>query len=115
MKRTLCLFIVFVLAVSGIMANGNGEAKVENASNSVELIMGSWRTDDTAQMKAVLGEFTKQHPNIKVVFQPTIPAEYNTTLRMQLEGGLVLTLCMQDPLLQEINYIKMAFLQTFLL
>ncbi len=87
MKKTLCLLIVSILVMSNLFANSNKEAKTD-AEQGVELTMGSWRTDDTVQMKAVLGEFTKQYPNIKVNFQPTIPAEYNTTLRLQLEGGI---------------------------
>ncbi|MBN2618137.1 MAG: extracellular solute-binding protein [Spirochaetales bacterium] len=89
MKKSLCLLIVLLLAFTNLTANGNKEAGASDAANqSVELIMGSWRTDDAEQMKAVLGEFTKKYPNIKVKFQPTIPAEYNSTLRLQLEGGI---------------------------
>lgn len=87
MKKTLCLLIVSIMVMSNLFASGNDEAKTD-AEMGVELTMGSWRTDDSVQMKAVLGEFTKQYPNIKVNFQPTIPAEYNTTLRLQLEGGI---------------------------
>lgn len=87
MKKTLCLLIVSIMVISNLFASGNDEAKTD-AKMGVELTMGSWRTDDSVQMKAVLGEFTKQYPNIKVNFQPTIPAEYNTTLRLQLEGGI---------------------------
>ncbi|MGL1891543.1 MAG: ABC transporter substrate-binding protein [Spirochaetaceae bacterium] len=87
MKKTLCLLIVLMLALTNLTASGNNEEKTVTES-AVELTMGSWRTDDAEQMKAVLGEFTKQYPNINVTFQPTIPAEYNTTLRLQLEGGI---------------------------
>lgn len=87
MKKTLCLLIVSMLVMSNLVASGNNEKK-SNEKQVIELTMGSWRTDDSVQMKAVLGEFTKQYPNIKVDFQPTIPAEYNTTLRLQLEGQI---------------------------
>lgn len=87
MKKILCLLLAFLMVMSFAAASGNGERKAEG-DNAVELTMGSWRTDDAVQMKAVLGEFTKQYPNIKIRFQPTIPAEYNATLRLQLEGGV---------------------------
>lgn len=87
MRKTLCLLIVSMLVMSNLVASGNNEEK-SNEKQVIELTMGSWRTDDSVQMKAVLGEFTKQYPNIKVDFQPTIPAEYNTTLRLQLEGQI---------------------------
>jgi len=86
MKRFLWLIAALFSAVTFTFANGKSEVKAEGAE-VVELTMGSWRTDDAIQMKAVLGEFSKKYPNIKVNFQPTIPAEYNATLRLQLESG----------------------------
>jgi len=72
----LCSFFVPFQAV----ASGGSEQKIE-------LTMGSWRTDDVANLKAVLAEFTKRYPNITVQFQPTNPPDYNATLRQQLESG----------------------------
>lgn len=87
MRKSLCL--LFVCLMTTVLTFANNNAEVEGTDeNTVNLTMGSWRTDDTAQMKAVLGEFTKMYPHIKVNFQPTIPAEYNATLRLQLEGGI---------------------------
>lgn len=57
------------------------------AGEAVELVMGSWRTDDTAILNTILAEFTKEHPNITVKFEPTNAPEYNAALRAQLEGG----------------------------
>ncbi len=57
------------------------------AEPEVTLTMGSWRVDDVAQMNAIIAEFNKVYPNIKIKFDPTNPPDYNATLRTQLEGG----------------------------
>lgn len=57
------------------------------ADQAVELTMGSWRTDDVAQMNALLAEYKKIAPNVTIVFQPTNPPDYNATLRLQLDSG----------------------------
>ncbi len=81
--KTICkLAIVMMLFPLAVMAGGAADD-----ADSVELIMGSWRTDDVAQINNVLAEFTKQYPHITVSFQPTNPPDYNATLRQQLESG----------------------------
>ncbi|MDL2300507.1 extracellular solute-binding protein [Clostridiaceae bacterium OttesenSCG-928-D20] len=59
----------------------------EPADDIVELTMGSWRTDDVAQMNNLLAAYKLVAPNVNITFQPTNPPDYNATLRMQLEGG----------------------------
>lgn len=92
MKRTILkkgiaiLMLLLILAVPSIFAGG---AKEDSKSEDVVTItMGSWRTDDVAQMNAVFDAFSKKYPNIKVKFDPTNPPDYNATLRLQLEGGI---------------------------
>lgn len=53
----------------------------------VNLVMGSWRVDDVAQINNIIAEFNKVYPSIKISFDPTNPPDYNATLRTQLEGG----------------------------
>jgi raffinose/stachyose/melibiose transport system substrate-binding protein len=62
-------------------------AEAAPAGEAVELTMGSWRTDDVAQMETILAAFHTAYPNITVKFDPTNPPDYNATLRTQLEGG----------------------------
>lgn len=57
------------------------------AAGVTELVMGSWRVDDVAQMEAILAAFNAAHPDISVKFDPTNPPDYNPTLLAQLEGG----------------------------
>ena len=62
-------------------------ATLVSAQDTVTLTMGSWRVDDVAQMRVILDAFEAEHPNIRVVFDPTNPPDYNATLRTQLSGG----------------------------
>lgn len=56
-------------------------------SEAVTLTMGSWRSDDVAQMETLLAALHEAHPEITVQFEPTIPTEYNAALRTALETG----------------------------
>lgn len=86
MKKVLFAILAFSMVLFHSAAGGQQEGSAD-ADDVVTLTMGSWRTDDVEQMKAVLAEFTKQNPGIKVEFQPTNPPDYNATLRLQLSSG----------------------------
>jgi raffinose/stachyose/melibiose transport system substrate-binding protein len=48
----------------------------------------SWRNDDaTIWNEQIIPAFEAKHPDIKVVFNPTAPTEYNAALNSRLEGG----------------------------
>jgi len=51
------------------------------------LTLGSWRTDDVAKWTNILAAFNQDYPNIHIKFDPTIPTDYNATLRLQLDNG----------------------------
>lgn len=53
----------------------------------VELVMGSWRTEDVEQMNVILGKFHEKYPNITVRFDPTSAPDYDQALQAQLVGG----------------------------
>jgi raffinose/stachyose/melibiose transport system substrate-binding protein len=54
----------------------------------VTLTIESWRNDDlTIWQDTIIPAFEAKYPNIKVVFNPTPPAEYNGVLNTKLEGG----------------------------
>ncbi len=75
--RIVLLTLLALLALStGVMAQ-----------DSVTLTMGSWRVDDVAQMQVILDAFSAVYPDIRIVFDPTNPPDYNATLRTQLQGG----------------------------
>lgn len=99
MIRKLFVFTLLLGLLAGCVAPSTAPADSAAAAEApageaaaaegevVELVMGSWRTDDVAQMETILAAFNEAHPNIEVSFDPTNPPDYNATLRTQLEGG----------------------------
>ena len=52
------------------------------------LTIESWRNDDAdLWTNKIIPAFEKEHPDIKVVFNPTAPTEYNAALNSRLAGG----------------------------
>ncbi|MFZ1468245.1 MAG: ABC transporter substrate-binding protein [Paracoccaceae bacterium] len=52
------------------------------------LTIESWRNDDlTIWQDSIIPAFEAQHPDIKVVFAPSAPAEYNAALNSKLAAG----------------------------
>ena len=52
------------------------------------LTIESWRNDDLPIWnEQIIPAFEKAHPDIKVVFQPTAPTEYNAALNSKLDAG----------------------------
>jgi raffinose/stachyose/melibiose transport system substrate-binding protein len=52
------------------------------------LTIESWRNDDlTIWQDTIIPAFEAQHPDIKVVFAPSAPAEYNAVLNSKLSAG----------------------------
>jgi raffinose/stachyose/melibiose transport system substrate-binding protein len=57
-------------------------------AETVQLTLGSWRTEDLAMWQdEILPAFTAKYPNIKVEFRPTNTNEYNAAIQSQIEGG----------------------------
>lgn len=58
------------------------------AQAATQLVIESWRNDDLSiWQEKILPVFMKQHPDIRIVFQPTAPREYNAALNAKLDGG----------------------------
>ena len=52
------------------------------------LTIESWRNDDIdIWNEKIIPAFNEKHPDIKVVFSPTPPADYNASLNAKLAGG----------------------------
>lgn len=83
--RMIAALTVMLLLPMGLFANGQEEAA---GADETVLTLGSWRTDDVKQVNALIAEFNKEYPNIKINFDPTNPPDYNATLRLQLEQGI---------------------------
>ena len=58
------------------------------AAPQVTLTIESWRNDDLPIWQdKIITAFMKHYPDIKVVFSPTAPTEYNAALNAKLTGG----------------------------
>lgn len=87
-KRIIPLCIaLLMLSLSLTGCGGSSVSSTDSADDTVELVMGSWRTDDVDQMNNLIAAYKEVAPNVTITFQPTNPPDYNATLRMQLEGG----------------------------
>ena len=76
MKKLLSiiLFFSFLFSISSALAG--------------TVIIESWRNDDAdAWNDKIIPAFNAKHPNIKVVFQTTIPNQYAASVSAKLEGG----------------------------
>lgn len=57
------------------------------AAHAANLTIESWRNDDLdIWMDKIIPAFNKKHPDIKVVFAPMPPADYNSGLNTKLTG-----------------------------
>src|SRR2546430_3876728 len=75
---TLCFVLAgFIVPVQQLSAQGPVSVTIE-----------SWRNDDLPVWQdTIIPAFTKRYPNIKVVFGPTAPTEYNAALNAKFSGG----------------------------
>lgn len=76
MKKILVSMLAIMLLVT----------TVAGACAEATLTMGSWRADDVDQMTGLFNLY-KESTGVQIDFQPTTPADYNATLRLQLENG----------------------------
>lgn len=89
MKKGVCITLLLISILGGTMlvAAPSADSGSGTGGEKLVLTMGSWRADDVAQMKALLAEYSKEHPNVTIEFHPTNPPDYNATLRLQLSSG----------------------------
>jgi len=98
------LFITLLIALSLVLASCGGgaqpttapeatqppaaEATQPSAGEQATITIESWRNDDLVIWQdTIIPAFEAKNPNIKVVFSPSAPAEYNGVLNTKLEGG----------------------------
>lgn len=76
MKKLLAVMLAALMLVLSCSA----------MAEQVTLTMGSWRTDDAAQVGELLAQY-EEISGVKIVFEPTTSTQYNATLRLQLDNG----------------------------
>ena len=75
---------IATLVVPAILAAMAGSAQGQDASLTIE----SWRNDDLAiWQEKLIPAFQEAYPDIKVVFSPSAPTEYNAALNAKLDAG----------------------------
>ena len=76
MKKLLSVVLCLMLMLSMVSVMAEG----------VTLTMGSWRIDDTEKVQAMLDKYTEL-TGVKIKFEGTASASYNSNLRLQLTNG----------------------------
>lgn len=76
MRKLIALLLTAVLALGLLSA----------LAEPVTLTMGSWRNDDAELVQRMLDTYAEK-TGIKIKFEPTQSAQYNATLRLQLDNG----------------------------
>lgn len=79
MKKLIPLCLLLVLLLSFAAAQ---------AQDKVEIVMGSWRTEDIEAWDNILAVFEASHPNIDVKFEPTLNTDYNAAISSAVEAGV---------------------------
>ncbi len=75
-RKTLTITTALTLCAAGALAQ------------DVTLTIESWRNDDiTIWRNQIIPAFEQAHPGIRLDFQPTAPAQYNSALNSKLDAG----------------------------
>jgi raffinose/stachyose/melibiose transport system substrate-binding protein len=72
----MCALLVLVLSVVAV-----------HAQDKVELVMGSWRTEDVEAWDKILAVFEAANPTIDVKFEPTLNTEYDGVMTNAVAAG----------------------------
>lgn len=71
----LCLLLVMLVGTAA------------KAQDKVEIVMGSWRTEDIEAWDSILAVFEAANPDIDVKFEPTLNTDYNAAITSAVEAG----------------------------
>jgi len=79
-NNNVCGKSLLIAAAMGVAGSG--------LATAADLTIESWRNDDlTIWQDKIIPAFEAKHPDIKVTFSPSAPAEYNAALNSKLEAG----------------------------
>lgn len=82
-KKVAAKATIFTLALGAVAFTGSAVVAADKT-----LTIESWRNDDIdIWTDKIIPAFNQKHPDIKVVFSPTPPADYNASLNAKLSGG----------------------------
>lgn len=100
-----------VVAILSMALFGIGVSARAQSGDVVELVFGSWRTEDISQWDTILEAFNEEYPNIQVSFQPTRTSEYDASLQASLESGTGPDLMTCRPFDQSLALYERGYLQ----
>jgi len=101
-KKVVKILVAGAL-VLGVLAGG--------AFAQQKLVIESWRTDDLKLWKdVIIPAFNKHYPDIKVVFSPTNPNEYDAVLDSKLQAGTAGDLITCRPFGKSLQLYKNGYL-----
>ena len=86
-KRILALALILTVVFSGLFAQGSKEATDDVVTLRMEQFSGSDGTGSGDALRAMIAEFEKQNPNIKVELQTIGYDDYFTQLQGKVVGG----------------------------
>ncbi|MCE4026222.1 extracellular solute-binding protein [Microbacterium sp. Au-Mic1] len=76
------------IAVGLASCSAGGTSAGGSSSDSVKLVLGSWRTEDAAMWENdIIPAFEKSHPGITIQYNPTDTNDYNAAIQSQVESG----------------------------
>jgi len=103
-KKRLSISVLAAAAAASVMSVA--------AAAPVTLTIESWRNDDLALWRdKIIPVFEKAHPDIKVKFAPTAPAEFNAVLNSKLEAGTAGDLITCRPFDVPLTHFQKGFLE----
>ncbi|WP_320129392.1 sugar ABC transporter substrate-binding protein [uncultured Sphaerochaeta sp.] len=87
MKKTLCIILVFVMAMSFVWANGTSEKK---ADKKITLTWYQWFDAETheKELKPIIAEFEKTHPNVHIELSAISSETYWDRLALDIASGV---------------------------
>lgn len=78
MKKVVLMCTLLVLLLSMVAVH---------AQDKVEIVMGSWRTEDVEAWDKILAVFEAANPTIDVKFEPTLNTEYDSVMTNAVAAG----------------------------
>jgi raffinose/stachyose/melibiose transport system substrate-binding protein len=92
-----------LLAAAALLGSVSAPALAAPATITIE----SWRNDDLAIWQdQIIPAFEKAHPDIKVIFAPTAPKEYDGVVNAKLDAGTAGDIITCRPFDQSLNLYK---------
>jgi raffinose/stachyose/melibiose transport system substrate-binding protein len=102
--------LVLLILVSVLAMSLGTQVSADNMHENVELVMSSWRTEDTEAWETIIAAFNEHYPNIKIRFETVVNTEYASVLQASFEAGTAPDLIHCYPFDQFLNFYNNGYL-----